>query len=792
MPSVGMRRTTRVFGARVLRSGRRLWTGPGNGKYIKSTNRDEWIELLEISGDGGGSASQRKERGRHGNDVAPKLEVMRMDVDEKLVESASKKVAHEGLLADKFVGRRWGVVYTRKRKKMESSVAESSVNANKKRNLDDKRFGKKYFRKQWRKKITHPELAKACVSNVDLVSPEGLHDNDRSQSLMVVVDSSCCSWYLFTCFLNSVLRYVRRARIDLQKLSGFLRSKTIASVYSSCGIWFLQGCNLVTRRGVCVIWDTSYFIPVFAADYSAVPYYFMYLHSRMLLQSARFTCSLGLYLVGIDVKDDKILTSRFVTVNNQASDVVIASRIGYSGKREVSCSNVGAAKFAGRNLKLRNGCNIQKRSSLRSKRGRRPSSFGARKVNGALASNLFNFRHNGIQLSPIAPRRELRSSAFCNAATNLKQVKSVLVGLKQDVDPRSCSANILVMDSDKCYRVEGAIITLQVSADKQWHLAIKGDGMNRYTIIAQKFMRPCSCNHVTHAIIWGTDNGWKLEFPDRRDWLIFKELYKECLNCNAQVHMESFIPVPGVLEVSGYEKSSVVFLQPASYISLKDDELSRALARGTANYDMDSDDEQWLNKLNSEISAENESQKHLSPENFELLIDAFEKGFHCNPDDFFDETAPPNIYLNLERRVVEPVYSFWIKKRKQRRSALVRIFQLYQPRRSQLKPNSVLRKKRSFKRQGSQIGKGKQRPFVQAVAVEQDSHEQQNAVLKVEEAKAAANGSESLAVIKRQRAQQLMESADLATYKATMALKIAELAQIAESLDTVGIFSPVM
>ena len=30
-------------------------------------------------------------------------------------------------------------------------------------------------------------------------------------------------------------------------------------------------------------------------------------------------------------------------------------------------------------------------------------------------------------------------------------------------------------------------------------------------------------------------------------------------------------------------------------------------------------------------------------------------------------------------------------------------------------PNSVLRKKRSFKRQGSQIGRGKQRPFLKGV-----------------------------------------------------------------------------
>lgn len=38
--------------------------------------------------------------------------------------------------------------------------------------------------------------------------------------------------------------------------------------------------------------------------------------------------------------------------------------------------------------------------------------------------------------------------------------------------------------------------------------------------------------------------------------------------------------------------------------------------------------------------------------------------------------------------------------------------QLYQPRRIQVIPKLVLRKKRSFKRQASQIGRGKHRPIL--------------------------------------------------------------------------------
>lgn len=50
----------------------------------------------------------------------------------------------------------------------------------------------------------------------------------------------------------------------------------------------------------------------------------------------------------------------------------------------------------------------------------------------------------------------------------------------------------------------------------------------------------------------------------------------------------------------------------------------------------------------------------------------------------------------------------------------------------------------------------------------------------MQEAKAAANKYEGLASQKRQRAQMLMENADLATYKAMMALRIAEAAAAAQ------------
>ena len=76
-----------------------------------------------------------------------------------------------------------------------------------------------------------------------------------------------------------------------------------------------------------------------------------------------------------------------------------------------------------------------------------------------------------------------------------------------------------------------------------------------------------------------------------------------------------------------------------------------------------------------------------------------------------------------------------------------------------------------------------------AFVAEQDAVEEKNAILKVEQAKVSANESKELAIQKRRRAQSLMENADLAIYKATMLLRIAEAAQAGESVnDLAGYF----
>ncbi|XP_055823188.1 uncharacterized protein LOC129891746 isoform X2 [Solanum dulcamara] len=772
MPSVGgMRRTTRIFGARVLRSGRRLST-PGEVKRAK--HGDEWIGLLDNVGGGGGTdASRCKKNGWLKKDVSPKHEAVQMDidVDSKAMDEPETPEAPvaETISLVSNIHRMWGIVYTRKRKRVDLKRHDSVVGEVL---TEVRRFGKHFARKK-------------------KVRSANAKDSDKSEDGQVssdIVITSYGSSYWVSCLLNCILMYLRRSTVSLQQIFGFINSKPLRDVYSLHGILLLQDQTpRKIKTGACVISGVRCSVPVFSLDFSTVPCCFIYLHSSLLLRFVPMSYALVMYpTVAVDevtVTNDKEIVSCLTPVNNQSGLDVVASGVYDSKKIEVVNPTVGLPKLAARHLQPRNSRNIQKRrSSLRSMRDRH-SSFGTQNANGVLTSDRLRFRRDGLRFSSRTSHYELRSSRQKTSSPSVKELKSALVGLTQNIDATSCSANILVIEPDKCYREEGAVIAMELSAAKQWILAVKIGGVRRFNLTTEKVMRPCSSNRVTHDIIWVGDSGWKLEFPDRQDWLIFKELYKGCSDRNVQPPVVSIIPVPGVREVSGYAESNPPdFARPVSYITVKDDELARALARSTANYDMDCDDEEWLRNFNDQPSLEND---HLSAESFELLIDTFEKGFYCNPDDYSDEKAAVSSCPNKEKKeIVEAVYSYWLKKRKQNRSSLIKIFQCYQPRRTQVIPKSVFRKKRSFKRQGSQAGRGKQRPFLP----EKDALQQQNAVLKVKEAKAAANKSEDLAVKMRHKAQQLMENADLATYKAMMALKIAEAAKIAKSTEAVAPF----
>ncbi|KAF2596275.1 hypothetical protein F2Q68_00007084, partial [Brassica cretica] len=238
------------------------------------------------------------------------------------------------------------------------------------------------------------------------------------------------------------------------------------------------------------------------------------------------------------------------------------------------------------------------------------------------------------------------------------------------------------------------------------------------------------------------------------------------------------IPIPGVREVCGYaDDDSPLFSMPVQYISVKEDEFSRAMGRSSAIYEMDSDDEEWLRKQNVEVFGEEEYEEVLERDAFELMIDGFEKRcFHSLGDDLVDEKAA----VVARQEVVEAVHDYWLRKRKKRKAPLLRVFQgRHQAKKTPRPSKTVFRKRRSFKRHG----KGKQLHLVALKMAEQEAWEEQEAFRRVEEAKAYADATMEIAIASRSRAQVLGENADLAVYKATMALKIAEAKKAAEPIE---------
>lgn len=196
MPSVGMRRTTRVFGvvkggdtACVLRSGRRLWPDFGDGKTRRG---DEWEKNPNAKPKQGTAKATLDDDNDDDNVVLLEMVKQRNRKARSLSEPKNGR--------DRF----FGIVYSRKRKRSGAGAGG-----------DGKMFGSQFYRRQWRKdQFVLAVVVKPCSGGGDIG--------------------------LFSCFLSLVLRHVTRFGLKLEDLSAFLLSQPISAAYASRGIHFFQ------------------------------------------------------------------------------------------------------------------------------------------------------------------------------------------------------------------------------------------------------------------------------------------------------------------------------------------------------------------------------------------------------------------------------------------------------------------------------------------------------------------------------------------------------------------------
>ncbi|KAF8118842.1 hypothetical protein N665_0002s0151 [Sinapis alba] len=724
MPSVGMRRTTRIFGvvkaadgARVLRSGRRIWPNVDEPKVKRAHDAvdPDW-SCHPSKGKGKGISTEKHDKG-----------------EDFPVVKRRRRVRTEALNVDTM----FGIVYNRKRKRLSDQSSGSS----------DLKFYRR--RTRTRRRLCGPVIT-------------------------LTVDWSCDDCWLSTVF-GLVMRYLKRKQLSLHSLASFLLSQPINDVFAVHGVRFLleEPPSVSSTRGVCKFFGAVDSLPLLSADFTAIPRCFMDLHFTLSLRVALHSFAFvkrSLYLLDNPVEESdseaELVSSPPCNPRNNGGSVR-ASNAQYRG-------NLGFHSIQ------------KRRRSLRRRRARNLSHSGHKLYNGASVSELSGSWKN--RTGAVVSSRKLRSSVLNNSNEIISVIPKPLT--KEELDSLCCSVNILVLDSDRCTREEGFSATLEFVSSKEWFVVIKRDGAISYRLKARKTMRPCSCNRFTHSIVWVGDNGWKLEFCDRQDWLGFKEIYKECYERNVLEQNAKVIPIPGVREVRGYAEDIDAFSSfsmPVPYISVKEDEVSRAMTRTTAaTYDMDSEDEEWLERKNEQRAQQ------LEQDTFELMIDGFEKCYFHNPaDDLLDEKAASIASLSYMGRqdVVEAVYDYWARKRKQRKAPLLKVFQVHhQAKKTPLLFKPVFRKKRSFKRQGSQLhGKSKQPSLVTVKAAKLEAWEEQNVFLRVKEAKALADTSMEIAMSKRRRAQVLAENADLAVYKAMIARRIAEaMKKVAESSGEVA------
>lgn len=150
MPSVGMRRTTRVFGvvkgldggARVLRSGRRLWSESVERKLRRGNDGEDWFKIVKNPGNNGGLGCKQSGWSPGGVKRVTAVDVNDAeDCKAEEVQICGNNAVNVNHSVDKLFGR----VYSRKRRRTCTESCDFSSG-------DSKRmYELQFFRRQRRK-----------------------------------------------------------------------------------------------------------------------------------------------------------------------------------------------------------------------------------------------------------------------------------------------------------------------------------------------------------------------------------------------------------------------------------------------------------------------------------------------------------------------------------------------------------------------------------------------------------------------------------------------------------------
>ncbi|XP_044471423.1 uncharacterized protein LOC123200336 [Mangifera indica] len=241
-----------------------------------------------------------------------------------------------------------------------------------------------------------------------------------------------------------------------------------------------------------------------------------------------------------------------------------------------------------------------------------------------------------------------------------------------------CDANLLITHGDKGWREYGAQIALELFGHNEWKLAVKLSGMTRYSYKAHQFLQPGSTNRFTHAMMWKGGKDWTLEFPDRSQWFLFKEMHEECYNRNIRAASVKNIPIPGVrlIEDCDDNGTEVAFVRGCKFFRQVETDVEMALDPSRILYDMDSDDERWIMKIRNSSESDISGLLEISDELFEKTMDRFEKAAYSQQQDQFtlDEIAELMAGVG-SMEAIKIIYEHWRQKRQKKGIPLIRHLQ---------------------------------------------------------------------------------------------------------------------
>ncbi|KAM5566264.1 hypothetical protein ABKV19_019963 [Rosa sericea] len=307
--------------------------------------------------------------------------------------------------------------------------------------------------------------------------------------------------------------------------------------------------------------------------------------------------------------------------------------------------------------------------------------------------------HNGFGNGPKKPRTQVSYTLPCGGFDVSSKQRNVHKGLpnkrirrasekrssdlsrgsQRNLELLSCEANVLISASDRGWRECGARVVLELFDNSEWKLAVKLSGTTKYSYKAHQFLQPGSTNRYTHVMMWKGGKDWILEFPDRSQWALFKEMHEECYNRNLRSASVKNIPIPGVRLVEDIDDNGteIAFLRSSTkYFQQMKTDVEMALDPSRLLYDMDSDDERWILKFQNSSEVEKSSSMEVGEEMFEKTMDMFEKAAYVRQCDQFTSEEIEEFMTGVgPMDLIKTIYEHWRQKRLRKGMPLIRHLQ---------------------------------------------------------------------------------------------------------------------